>query len=73
MAITAPTLQTRFTTTMKTEFAEFKGGRLRGLAQKQIGKGNEKVRFYVSKPGTTSTSIDKKKKKIALYFHCFLL
>lgn len=58
MAITAPTLQTRFTTTMKTEFAEFKGGRLRGLAQKQIGKGNEKVRFYVSKPGTTSTSID---------------
>ena len=58
MAITAPTLQTRFGTTMKTEFAEFKGGRLRELAQKQIGKGNEKVRFYVSKPGTTSTSIN---------------
>lgn len=58
MANIVGTLQTRFTNTMKTEFAEFKGGRLRGLATKQIGKGNDVVRFYVSKPGTTSTTID---------------
>ena len=58
MAVTTATLQTRYSNTMKTELAEFKGGRLRGLATKQIGKGNEDVIFYVSKPGTTSTSID---------------
>ena len=58
MANITATLQTRYKTTMKTELAEFKGGRLRGLAEKQIGKGQEDVTFYVSKPGSTSTTID---------------
>ena len=58
MANITATLQTRYKTTMKTELAEFKGGRLRGLAEKQIGKGQEDVTFYVSHPGSTSTSID---------------
>ena len=58
MANTVATLQTRYAQTMKTLLAEFKGGRLKELAVKQTGKGNEKVRFYVSKPGTTSSSID---------------
>ena len=58
MAITIQTLQTRYNNTMKTLLSEFKGGRLRGLAEKQTGTGNEKVRFYRSKPGTTSTSIN---------------
>ena len=58
MATTVATLQTRYAQTMKTLLSEFKGGRLRELAVKQIGKGNEKVRFYVSKPGKTSSSID---------------
>ncbi len=36
-----PITKSKATRSTKTEFAEFKGGRLRGLAQKQIGKGNE--------------------------------
>ena len=58
MAVTNATLQMRYANTMKTKLAEFKGGRLRGLATKQIGKGNDEVTFYVSNPGTTTSTIN---------------